>query len=161
MPRNITVYFSDGTAHQYNNAPDVLTPDDIEKRTKKDYPNKKITRIDGGKKNSDDSKGSANIEKTPSIFWKGNFLVKHNEPNTKYYITNIEKNKNFLIVSVRREGSSGISTTIRAINVEDETWKYLDDNGTKVTNSNWSGFVRGSSAHSIFTNAVKLMSNKK
>jgi hypothetical protein len=52
MPRNITVHFSDGTAHQYNNAPDVLTPDDIEKRTKKDYPNKKITRIDGGKKNS-------------------------------------------------------------------------------------------------------------
>ena len=48
MPRNITVYFSDGSAHQYNNAPDVLTPDDVETRTKRDYPNKKIVKIDGG-----------------------------------------------------------------------------------------------------------------
>jgi len=52
MPRNITVYFSDGTAHQYNNAPDEFTPDQVEARTKKDYPNKKIARIDGGKKTS-------------------------------------------------------------------------------------------------------------
>lgn len=52
MPRDITVHFSDGTAHQYNNAPDVLTPDDIEQRTKKDYPNKKIVKIDGGKKSN-------------------------------------------------------------------------------------------------------------
>lgn len=50
MTRNITVYFSDGTAHQYNNAPDDFTPDQVEARTKKDYPNKKITKIDGGNK---------------------------------------------------------------------------------------------------------------
>jgi hypothetical protein len=53
MPRDITVKFSDGTSHQYNNAPDKLTPDDIEKRTKKDYPNKKIVGIDGGKKSTE------------------------------------------------------------------------------------------------------------
>ena len=52
MPRNITVYFSDGMAHQYNNAPDDFTPDQVEARTKKDYPNKKIVKIDGGKKTS-------------------------------------------------------------------------------------------------------------
>jgi hypothetical protein len=52
MPRNITVHFSDGTAHQYNNAPDDFTPDQVEARTKRDYPNKKIVRIDGGKKST-------------------------------------------------------------------------------------------------------------
>lgn len=55
MPRNITVYFSDGSAHQYNNAPDVLTPDDIERRARQDYPSKKITKIDGGKGNTTSS----------------------------------------------------------------------------------------------------------
>ena len=60
MPRNITVYFSDGTAHQYNNAPDDFTPDQVEARTKKDYPNKKIVRIDGGKKTSSWHGGSSN-----------------------------------------------------------------------------------------------------
>jgi hypothetical protein len=52
MTRNITVYFSDGTAHQYNNAPDDFTPDQVEARTKRDYSNKKIVRIDGGKKSN-------------------------------------------------------------------------------------------------------------
>lgn len=63
MPRNITVYFSDGSAHQYNNAPDVLTPDDIEQRAKKDYPNKKMSKIDGGQKVSSlsqDNQGAKN-----------------------------------------------------------------------------------------------------
>ena len=50
MPRDITITFSDGTKHQYNNTPDSVTPDDIEKRAKKDYPNKKISNISGGKK---------------------------------------------------------------------------------------------------------------
>ena len=149
MARNITIAFSDGASHRYENIPDGVTPDMIEARVQRDFPGKKITNIDGGGKNADDVKGST--------FWKGNFLVKHNEPNTKYYITKIEKNKNFLIVNARREGSSGISTTIRAINLENETWKYLEDDGTKVTNMNWTGFVRGSSAHSIFTSAVKLI----
>ena len=66
MPRNITVHFSDGTAHQYNNAPDVLTPDDIEQRTKKDYPNKKITKIDGGKK-SNQSTNSDQVNKNAEL----------------------------------------------------------------------------------------------
>jgi hypothetical protein len=60
MPRNITVHFSDGTAHQYNNAPDDFTPDQVEARTKRDYPNKKIVRIDGGKKTSSWHGGSSN-----------------------------------------------------------------------------------------------------
>ena len=60
MPRNITVHFSDGTAHQYNNAPDDFTPDQVEARTKKDYPNKKIVKIDGGKKTSSWSDNSPN-----------------------------------------------------------------------------------------------------
>jgi hypothetical protein len=76
MPRNITVHFSDGTAHQYNNAPDVLTPDDIEKRTKKDYPNKKIIRIDGGKKSNQSSeldqvKKNAGVNNTEKLSIKG------------------------------------------------------------------------------------------
>jgi 2,3,4,5-tetrahydropyridine-2,6-dicarboxylate N-succinyltransferase len=50
MPRDITITFSDGTKHQYNNTPDSVTPDDIEKRAKKDYPTKKISNISGGKK---------------------------------------------------------------------------------------------------------------
>ena len=50
MPRDITITFSDGTNHQYNNTPDSVTPDDIEKRAKKDYPTKKISNISGGKK---------------------------------------------------------------------------------------------------------------
>ena len=60
MTRNITVHFSDGTAHQYNNAPDDFTPDQVEARTKKDYPNKKIVKIDGGKKTSSWHGGSSN-----------------------------------------------------------------------------------------------------
>jgi hypothetical protein len=50
MPRDITITFSDGTKHQYNNTPDSVTPDDIENRAKKDYPTKKISNISGGKK---------------------------------------------------------------------------------------------------------------
>lgn len=66
MPRNITVHFSDGTAHQYNNAPDDFTPDQVEARTKKDYPNKKIVKIDGGKKTSSWSDNSTNKKDTNS-----------------------------------------------------------------------------------------------
>ena len=53
MPRNITIHFSDGSIHQYNNAPDSVTPDQIEQRAKKDYPSKTITKIDGGVKLND------------------------------------------------------------------------------------------------------------
>jgi hypothetical protein len=66
MTRNITVHFSDGTAHQYNNAPDDFTPDQVEARTKRDYPNKKIVRIDGGKKTSSWSDNSTNKKDTNS-----------------------------------------------------------------------------------------------
>ena len=50
MPRNITIFFDDGSGHRYENIPDNVTPDMIEARVKKDYPNKKIIKIDGGAK---------------------------------------------------------------------------------------------------------------
>ena len=56
MPRNITITFNDGSSHRYENIPDSVTPDMIEARVNKDFPNKKITNIDGGK--------SANIQKS-------------------------------------------------------------------------------------------------
>ena len=89
MPRNITVFFSDGTAHQYNNAPDVLTPDDIEKRTKRDYPDKKIIRIDGGKKNQEKSTQDNTLDKSKIRVLKS-FKFTYETHN---------------ILSVRREGS--------------------------------------------------------
>jgi hypothetical protein len=50
MPRNITLTFDDGTTHVYNNAPDDVTPDQIEQRAGKDFSGKKVKAMDGGKK---------------------------------------------------------------------------------------------------------------
>ncbi len=55
MPRNITITFNDNSKHRYENIPDYVTPDDIEKRVNKDFPGKKITNIDGGKKSTQSS----------------------------------------------------------------------------------------------------------
>ena len=52
MPRNITITFNDGASHRYENIPDTVTPDMIEARCQKDFPGKKITNIDGGRKAS-------------------------------------------------------------------------------------------------------------
>lgn len=49
MPRNITVTFSDGTSHVYQNAPDDLTPDMVTDRAQKDF-GKSVTALDGGRK---------------------------------------------------------------------------------------------------------------
>lgn len=49
MPRNITVTFSDGTSHVYQNAPDDLTPDMVTARAQKDF-GKSVTALDGGRK---------------------------------------------------------------------------------------------------------------
>jgi len=50
MPRNITLTFDDGSSHVYQNAPDDITPDQIEERATKEFSGKKITGLDGGKK---------------------------------------------------------------------------------------------------------------
>ena len=50
MARNITITFSDGASHRYENIPDGVTPDMIEARVQRDFPGKKITNIDGGNK---------------------------------------------------------------------------------------------------------------
>ena len=55
MPRNITITFNDGASHRYENIPDNVTPDMIEARANKDFPGKRITNIDGGKKASQGS----------------------------------------------------------------------------------------------------------
>jgi hypothetical protein len=49
MPRTITLTFDDGTTAVYQNAPDNITPADVEARAAKDF-GKKITGIDGGRK---------------------------------------------------------------------------------------------------------------
>jgi hypothetical protein len=48
MARNITVTFSDGTSHTYQNAPDNLTPDMVQQRAQQDF-GKTVTALDGGK----------------------------------------------------------------------------------------------------------------
>lgn len=48
MPRTITVTFDDGSTHQYQNAPDDITPEQVTERAQKDF-NKSVTHLDGGK----------------------------------------------------------------------------------------------------------------
>lgn len=52
MARDITLSFDDGSTHLYQNVPDDVTPDQVEKRASKDFQGKKITNIDGGKKSA-------------------------------------------------------------------------------------------------------------
>ena len=49
MPRNITITFSDGTSNLYNNVPDNVTPDMAQLRAEKDFPDRKVSGIDGGR----------------------------------------------------------------------------------------------------------------
>lgn len=48
MPRNITVTFTDGSSHVYQNAPDDVTPDQITARAQKEF-GKEISALDGGR----------------------------------------------------------------------------------------------------------------
>lgn len=48
MPRNITVTFEDGTTHVYQNAPDDVTPAQVEQRALGEF-GKKVTALDGGR----------------------------------------------------------------------------------------------------------------
>ena len=47
MPRNITITFDDGTAHQYAGVPDNVTPEQVHQRATQEH-GKGITNIDGG-----------------------------------------------------------------------------------------------------------------
>ncbi len=49
MPRNITITFSDGTTHVYNNAPDDVTPEQVSDRAQKEF-GKSVSALDGGRK---------------------------------------------------------------------------------------------------------------
>jgi len=51
MARNITITFSDGTSHVYQNAPDNLTPDMVQQRAQQDF-GKTVVSMDGGKQAS-------------------------------------------------------------------------------------------------------------
>jgi len=66
MARNITITFSDGASHRYENIPDSVTPDMIESRVQKDFPGKKITNIDGGKKTTDVKTSNNSVSDSPS-----------------------------------------------------------------------------------------------
>jgi len=50
MPRTVTVTFNNGRQHVYNNVPDDVTPDQIEKRAASEFGGLKITKLDGGAK---------------------------------------------------------------------------------------------------------------
>jgi hypothetical protein len=49
MARDITVTFADGSKHQYNNAPDSVTPEQVMARVSQEFPNKTLVNVDGGK----------------------------------------------------------------------------------------------------------------
>ena len=48
MGRDITVIFDDGTSNVYKNAPDNVSPIDVQTRAEKEF-SKKVIEIDGGK----------------------------------------------------------------------------------------------------------------
>lgn len=48
MPRNITVTFDDGTTHVYQQAPDNITPEQVQQRAQADF-GKSVKALDGGR----------------------------------------------------------------------------------------------------------------
>lgn len=48
MPRNITVTFEDGSTHVYKNAPDAVTPEQVQARASKEF-GKTVKSLDGGR----------------------------------------------------------------------------------------------------------------
>lgn len=47
MPRNVTVIFDDGQAHVYHNVPDNVTPDQIEERAQREFPDRPVREVMG------------------------------------------------------------------------------------------------------------------
>lgn len=72
MPRNITVTFSDGSTHVYQNAPDNLTPDQVTSRAQKEF-GKFVKTMDGGRQAAPQGKAdgtgsllmASNVQATP------------------------------------------------------------------------------------------------
>ncbi|MFT8896260.1 MAG: hypothetical protein ABF968_04775 [Acetobacter sp.] len=54
MPRNITVTFDDGSSHVYQNAPDNITPEQVNARAQQDF-GKPVTHLDGGRSSENPS----------------------------------------------------------------------------------------------------------
>lgn len=78
MPRNVTVTFSDGTTHTYQNVPDEVTPDDIEARAQTDYPGLQATEIKG-----EAADGTASSEVAPTklpMDIEAQFVAMMNDP---------------------------------------------------------------------------------
>ena len=59
VARDITVTFADGGQHQYRNAPDSLSPEDVIQRVQVDFPNRAVANLDGGKGQTNNSSWSA------------------------------------------------------------------------------------------------------
>ena len=51
MPRNVTVTFSDGSVHTYQNAPDDITPEQVSSRAQKEF-GLSVVALDGGRKST-------------------------------------------------------------------------------------------------------------
>lgn len=89
------------------------------------------------------------------------------DPNASYYITGmqISTNGKFVLVSSRREGRMGISTTKRVIDCENSRWAYIEDNGVKIDAPYRWGRVdqydRGSSAAEIMRIACSWYQQQK
>jgi hypothetical protein len=45
--RDITVTFTDGSQHEYNNTPNNVTPSQVKDRVERDFPNKRLNRLEG------------------------------------------------------------------------------------------------------------------
>ena len=58
--RNITITFDDGTQHVYQNAPDDITPDIVQKRAESQF-KKTVTNIDGGRKQQEPTQQKASF----------------------------------------------------------------------------------------------------
>ena len=66
MPRNITVTFSDGSQHLYQNAPDDVTPDRVTARAQKEY-GLQVVGVDGGRKQRVDAPATTQNERSPIV----------------------------------------------------------------------------------------------
>jgi len=49
MARDITVTFADGHKHQYLNTPESVTPEQIIDRASRDFPDRTLVNVDGGR----------------------------------------------------------------------------------------------------------------
>ena len=48
MPRSVTVTFADGSSFMYDDVPDTVTPNQVEERATRDFPDRQIVEVFGG-----------------------------------------------------------------------------------------------------------------